>query len=368
MKILFLLPLLSDAYYHKRVKNLCHEGVTCSVIGFERNHYKGKSWPFKVTSLRNIDHGNFIKRIWYLLAAVPTIRKASANIDNIYAFNLDMLFLARISTLFIKDRPRFIYDIADIHPALYIQNFQSKLLRRLENILLKKVKVIVVASPNYIDGYFKVYHKNYPGSYHVIENKLNSLEKLTRHKKITPFPADNTTITIGYFGMIRCEQSLRFLSELLDRSHGSFKLYLRGKFLVNKQIETLITQSEHTEYGGPFINPDDLSEMHNAIDLVWAAQQLGEAHTKFSRTNRFYQSCYFDVPMITQEATQDDKMLKKYNLGITIQLDEFETSIKKLLGVTISDLKKWQKNIKKIPENHFIISDEYHVLIELLKK
>lgn len=368
MKILFLLPLLSDAYYQKRVNNLRHEGVSCRVFGFERNHYEGKSWPFRVTSLGNIDHGNFIKRIWYLLAAAPTIRKASANSDYIYAFNLDMLFLARMSTLFMKNRPGFIFDIADIHPVLYNQNVQSKLLRRLEDILLKKVKVIVVASPNYINGYFNVYHKNYLGSYHVIENKLNRIEQPSRQKNIPPFPPDDTTITIGYFGMIRCEQSLRFLSELLDRTNGSFKLYLRGKFLVSKQTENLITQSDYTEYGGPFINPDELSKMHNTIDLVWAAQQLGEAHTKFSRTNRFYQSCYFDVPMITQEGTQDDKMLKTYNLGITIQLDEFETSIKKLLEVTISDIKKWQSNIEKIPENHFIISDEYHELLALLKK
>ncbi|TVQ00264.1 MAG: hypothetical protein EA359_16095 [Balneolaceae bacterium] len=322
----------------------------------------------EIRSLGFIEHGKYFRRIWTLLASAKTIRKKIGHQDYIYSFNLDMLFLAWFSTLFLKDRPKFVYDLLDIHPILYKKTVLSGLLRAFERFLVRKTNVVVVASPFYIDGYFHELQTLYSTSYHVIENKLNTFDLPQNEgnrdvlKKTDDFP-----MVLGFFGIIRCPRSLKFLYKFLETSNGKFHLYIRGMFLVPEQFKELILTSPFVEFGGSYLYPDELSEMYGKIDILWAAQQLGEAHTKLSRTNRFYQGCYFKKPMITQAGTKDDEIVAGSNLGLSIDLNQPEQSMELLRN--IDDVKRldWQNNLNKVPKEVFLITDEYQELIQKLK-
>ena len=56
MKILFVLPVLSDSYYWKRIEQISELDIDCRVIGFERNHYPGKSISIPTEVLGQIEH------------------------------------------------------------------------------------------------------------------------------------------------------------------------------------------------------------------------------------------------------------------------------------------------------------------------
>jgi succinoglycan biosynthesis protein ExoL len=369
VNILFILPVLSDSHYQKRIENFLREGIRCSVYGFERLHYAGKPWPVEIRSIGFIEHGKYIRRIWTLISSAKTIRKKIGKQDYIYTFNLDMLFLAWFSTLFLKDKPGFVYDLFDIHPMLYKKTMLSGILRAFERFLVRKTKVVVVASPYYIDGYFHELQNLSSVAYHVIENKLNAFD-ITHNemnRNVLKKTADDP-IVLGFFGIIRCPKSLEFLYHFLETGNGKFHLYIRGLFLVPEHVKKMILKSAFIEFGGSYLYPDELSEMYGKIDLLWAAQQLGEAHTKLSRTNRFYQGCYFKKPMITQAGTKDDEIAGGNNLGISIDLNKPEQSMELLSRIDDTKLTDWQINLKKVPENVFLITDEYKQLIQKLNK
>lgn len=367
MKILFLLPVLSDSNYQKRIENFLRSGVQCSVVGFERHHYQGKPWPIEVHSLGLIEHGKYFKRVWTLLISAISLRKKIKNHEYIYAFNLDILFLAWFSSIFSKSRPNFVYEIFDIHPILYKKSIYSILFRKIERFLIRKVKVVVVASPHYIEGYFHEVQKLHSATYHVIENKLNSFDiSQNPDNSLSKKPSDEPII-IGFFGMIRCVISLNFLYDFLQKNNGRFRLSIRGLFMVPDDKKQMILKSNFSEYCGPYIYPDDLNDMYSKVDLIWAAQKLGEAHTRFSRTNRFYQSCFFKKPMITQAGTKDSEIVMENNLGITIDLDKPVESMDLISKIDRSDFKKWHGNLNAVPENVYLITTEYKELIEKIK-
>ncbi len=63
MKITFLLPLVSQPRFHKRIAALKELGAKIEIIAFERDYYPGKPLPESYLSLGNIEHERYIARI-----------------------------------------------------------------------------------------------------------------------------------------------------------------------------------------------------------------------------------------------------------------------------------------------------------------
>ena len=201
MNILFVLPVLSDSYYQKRIYKMSALGVKSTVLGFERDHYKGKSWSIPTDSLGYLEHGNYIRRLGKLLKAFFKIRSNISTQEALYAFNLDILLICWAARLFKSKKIKLIYDIADIRSVMVENGLISVLLRSIERLLVKRTSVVVVSSPAYIDGYFKDY-QNINQNFAVIENKVD--KDLPKSESLRDQPDGNKDyITIGYFGMLR---------------------------------------------------------------------------------------------------------------------------------------------------------------------
>jgi succinoglycan biosynthesis protein ExoL len=337
-------------------------GVKVTVLGFEREHYKGKPWPIDTQSLGFLKHGEFIRRIGILLKSVLKIRKNIKEQDVVYAFNLDILCISWIAGLFIWKKKLLIYDVADIQSIMVGNKGISIFLRAVERFLIWKTSAIVVASPAYIDGYFKGY-QNIDQNFLVIENKLEKgLSQIENHPKLNK---DN--ITIGYFGMIRCEHSLNFLKKLIKNNEDTIHLILQGIFLKTEKFESEFYDLKNARYDGPFVYPDDLATMYSNIDLVWAAHLHGETNSKWSISNRFYQACYFKKPLITQTGTMDAKRVQKYDIGCVIDLKDVSSSIQALKAIGNDQIKQWTKNLQNLPEDIYTYTDEHQQLLNLIK-
>lgn len=364
MKILFVLPVLSDSYYRKRIEKLSEIGVHCSVVGFDRDHYKGKPWTIPAESLGKIQHGQYFRRLGILLKSIFRIRKSLKNKDVIYAYNLDVLLISWLATLFQSGDIKIVYDVADIRSILAEEGFVSMILRSLERFLLKRTTVIVVASPAYIDNYFKPIQK-IQGDFFVVENKL---EKDLSHQTETVSPITKKNhVTIGYFGMLRCEKSLSVLKQLAENSKGEIRLLLRGLFLNTEDSEKEFRSLEFAKYDGPFVYPDDLHEMFANVDLVWGAHYQTQANKNWAIVNRFYQACYFKRPLIVQAGSQNARLVKHYNIGMEIDLENSKQAIEKIQSVDFSQIEIWQKNMREMPEDVYTFTDEHENFINLLK-
>lgn len=364
MNILFVLPVLSEAYYRKRIDKMRDAGVECSVYGFERNHYKGKAWDIKTVSLGHIKDEQYLIRILHLIRSVKTIRRAVKNHQVLYAFNLDILFLIWLGSMFQRNGKKVIYDVADIRPILMRKGFLPLLLRLLEKFLLNHASLIVVASPAYIEGYFKNIQKANK-KFFVIENKVDE-SKLRFNEVPKPVKNGTTDITIGYFGGLRCKKSLEFLLYLMKKNHDKLKLILRGFFFRTEAFENEFKKLKNATFKGSFVNPDDLVEIYSSVDLVWSAHMHGETNTKWAISNRFYQACYFKCPLIAQVNTQDAKRVDEYKIGCIIDLNDTEQSLQQIKAIDFEDVKRWRENMYKIPKEVYTLSDEHNRLLKLI--
>jgi succinoglycan biosynthesis protein ExoL len=363
MKILFVLPVLSEAYYQKRISKIRKLGVDCSVYGFERDHYKGKSWDIETVSLGQIKDEQYLVRIFYLFRSLKKIRKVVKTHDVLYAFNLDVLFLIWMGSLFQKKRKKIIYDVADIRPILIQKGFLPTLMRLIEKLILNQTSLIVVASPAYIKGYFRKI-QNVNNEFFVIENKVDE-DRIKLDLNNANIPVNKNNITIGYFGGLRCKKSLEFLLMLMTKN-SNLKLILRGFFFRTEAFKDEFHKLNNVTYKGPFVNPDDLEEMYSSVDLVWSAHMHGETNTKWAISNRFYQACFFKRPLISQINTQDAKLVSKYNIGCIIDLNDTKKSRKQIKAIDLKDVTHWRDKIFKIPKDVYTLTEEHIHLLKLI--
>jgi succinoglycan biosynthesis protein ExoL len=368
MKIVFLLPVHSDAHCLGRVSALQTLGVESQLLAFERDYYPGRLWPGGYRSLGRIQHGNYFKRLPALLKALSVVRSTARSSDVIYAFGLDMLLTAWFATRGLKRKVALVYEVSDIRVLLIGDSAISKLLRWLERYLLQHVVCVIVTSEAYVTGYFHKIQGMYNVNYQVIENKLES-------SKLSPISDDNKTsnlytnsvLRIGYFGLIRCRYSWVVLKSLVKRANGRIRVYIRGVLWRLGELEEEIQNTEFVEYRGPYISPDDLPTMYNQVDLIWAAHHHGETNTRWARANRFYEACYFKRPMIAQEGTQDGKVVSELELGINIDLLDVERSVEELLSVDKQMIDTWWQNLASLPINMYVYTDEHKKLLKILQ-
>lgn len=366
MKFLFILPALTDSYTRKRVTMINKLDVKCTVLGFEREHYEASPWGLDTTSLGHLTHARLIKRIPVMIRSIFKIRKEVESHDVLYCFNLDILFIGWLSTIFKRKNIKIVYDLADIHKILGGQGFLPSLLRTIERFLLERTDLVVVASPAYIDGYFRKV-QNASNKFFPIENKMLPVDKSSRNeKKSVNFPT-SSVLRIGYFGMIRCESSLKFLLHLLEKNKNDFELHLAGIFLLTESYKPYFEALENASYSGPFVYPDDLPELHNKVDIIWAAHIHGETNTKWAISNRFYQGCFYKRPLITQKETQDSKRVESFNIGTTLNLNNFDDSEQILKSINKEKMDTWIENMSRLPKEVHTYTDEHTKLIEMIK-
>lgn len=366
MKILFILPALTDSYTRKRVTMLKKLGINCTVLGYNREHYEASPWDLETMSLGQLAHTKLFKRIPVMIRSILKIRQKIESHDVLYCFNFDVLFIGWLSTIFRTGDIRIVYDLADIHPVLGTDGFFSSVLRAIERFLLKRTDIVVVASPAYIDGYFKKV-QNAENRFVVIENKMLPGEQPSAVQETSVWTPQKGVLRIGYFGMLRCEASLKFLRLLVEKHQGKFELLLRGIFLKTESYQSVFENLNHAKFDGPFVNPDDLPELYNSVDIVWAAHIHGETNTKWAMSNRFYQACFYNRPLITQVNTQDSERVKSYNIGTTLDLNDFKTSVHILQSINQEKMGTWKKNLHDLPKDVHTHTNEHTKLIELMK-
>lgn len=366
MKIVLLVPALSSVDGQNRLLELEKLGVECQVAGFKRKYYPGKEWGREVKSLGYIEHVNYFKRLKVLIKALPAIRKISRGSSYVYTFSFDILLISYLSLIGMRNKPAFVHDVSDIRPVFIGKHLPAKGLRWLERFLLRRVKVVVVTSQAYVSEYFHKIQKLYGVTFHLIENKLNPGTSPEPSEHPARLNKTENSFTIGYFGLIRCERSLQVLLEAATRFQGRISVMIRGVFLGTESYQKSIEEHPFMSYGGPYVAPDDLREIHDEVDLSWLVHAHSSENTKWSRIFRFYHAAYYKCPMIVQEGSQDGLVVDKLGLGLTVDIFDSGSVMEALDSLTFEDLEIWQSSLNRLPEEISLITDEYKKLVELL--
>ena len=369
MHVTFILTSLYDPYAISRIENIRRKGADTVVFGFKRKTSKGTPLHGNVTSLGYTEHGKYYKRIPAIIKSFFTVRKKVETTDVVYCTNLQTLLIGWLFCTSRKENIQLVYDVADVREVLIKKNFSSFFMRMFERFLINRTSIVVVTAPAYIDGYFKKIQRLLHTDYHIIENKIDASSIIKTGETISLTNAENSdTLTIGYFGVLRCKHSLELLYDVVQAAEGRIRLYLRGFFIEHLELnEQDILDSQYVTFGGSFVSPDDLQDIYSKIDLCWTAIYHAKSNVMWSRTNRFYQACYFRSPMITQQGTPDASQVEKHNIGFSIDLLNKRDALAKILSIKQKEIDTWKKNSLDLPEHIYVLTDEYDKLLEKLK-
>lgn len=368
MKISFICSVISHARFQRRFKFLQELGAEIKVYSFERNYYSGQLYVDKYISLGEIEDGKYLNRILPYLKSFNKIRRAIENSDVLYIFGLDLLLLTFLAKKTIKKDVKIIYEVGDIRGVLLKDSYKSKIFRKLEKKLLKDIDRLIVTSEAYIDGYYHEKLDMKDLNYQVIENKV--MPKGFSNSK-DQFNQTNDKIVIGYFGMLRCQWSWDILQIIANKGQEKFEIYLRGIPKGLKQFNETVEKTSNISYGGPYKSPDDLAEIYNSCDIVWACSPYKEndiGDWKWARATRFYEALYFKKPIVSQTGTEDAKFVSKYEIGKNISLGNIKRAADEILKLSNNDLANWHENIIKMPDEIYLYTDEHQKLYNFLQK
>jgi succinoglycan biosynthesis protein ExoL len=359
MKFLMVQPVQSQPRYHRRSHLLTKAGAKVKVLSFARDYAPTPTTSFPVELIGFIEAGNYKNRLLPFLRAIAPIRRNARAADVIYAYGLDMLLLCLVATLGIRCKKR-VYEVADIRPALLGSDLSSKIGRWLDRWALKSVDVLVVTSKKYIEDYFHGTLNACGFRYLEIENKPYFGNAVEAHTPAATVPKQH--LTIGYFGLLRCHASLRALEQLSAKT-DRFRIHARG-YTVDGFDATRIDALSNGEYGGPFVSPVDLPDMYNRIDLAWVCYKT--ANWESARSNRFYEACFYCVPMIVQRDTQDAQVVCDYDIGIAVDLDDSDQLCRHIMSIQDEDLARWRANLEELPRAIYEYGTEHTRLLEML--
>lgn len=359
LKILFFTTATEHTTFRKTARMLQKEGATVKLLGFTRNNYPASTDNISTNILGTLTHGSYIKRLFTLLKALRLLRKEAGMYDVVYCFALDTLLFARLALRFQKKT--IVYQVQDIRAILIGQSLKSKLARKLEKILIKKVSRLVVSSEFYFKNHFSRYY-NFPFSKTtVIENKLENPPDNCK-TEIQDNKRNNNTIVVGYFGVMRCKRSWEILRDTIKTSQGNFALYLRGKPDAIPNIDGEISETPNILFKGPYKSPDDLNTIYDMVDIVWAAYPFGygkEGNWQMARTIRFYEACAHKKPVLVQTGTPQAQFVKIHNIGLVIDMNLPAKVISQIQNITTENLLEWKKNLSVLDQSMFVHTIEY---------
>ncbi len=372
-KAIIFAPEIIDYRLTKRIQALEENGFQHVCLAYYRKR-DSKGIKTKYIRLATVKDKSYFLRVIKLASSLLVVysnRDKLRDTDLFYAINLDLAFLAYCTKKITGSNAPIIYEVADIMSIMLSKNIFGNLLRSLEKLILKKIKILVVTSPAYMKHYFWPIQK-YSGPWFLLENKLfidpeeESMSIATT--SISKLNTSKNTWTIGYFGALRCRRSLTIIKEIAESLLNNVTFNIRGYLMDLDEDDfenLLLSHRQNVRYRGSYKNPGDLPEMHEKIDFVWAFdfQERG-THSKWILPNRLYEGGFFEVPMLGPKGFEIANFIEKHKIGWTFDEPYAENIIRFLMKLKSEEYLKIKSNYKLISKMQFASKKDFSVMCQ----
>jgi succinoglycan biosynthesis protein ExoL len=371
-RILAVLPVLGQPRHAKRLDTLKSMGFHTSAIAFRREFHSGRLPDCDVQIIGQAEQGNYLHRLLSVMRALPKAHAAIAKADVVYAFGPDMALLSIVSQFSLggSRKPVFM-EIGDVVPLQVDGGLKGFLFRLVDRWLARRCSCVVTTTPKFLSEY---YHRwlgtDVAGL--VLENKVEtSFGNIVRDGGLRR-PRERGTrdrVRIGYFGLLGCPWALEVFEQLAHRHPGRFEFLLAGLPWTGVDLDGFLRRmGDQASYRGQFKSPNDLPDMYNAIDLVWACYPpIGprDFNLRWARPNRFYEACMFGVPLLSRLGSCDAVDVERFGIGLTIeQVDAGEAADWISANVTDANLARWRDAMCDVPIEVYQYTSEFRVLAE----
>lgn len=323
--ILYLAHDLGDPAIRRRVMTLQAGGATVTLAGFKRGDNALASVDgLTPIALGETEDGNFVQRIGSVVKAnfnLGSRLKGSPKPDIILARNLEMLAVARRANTLLGAGIPVVYECLDIHRLLLNNGLPGKILNAVQRALGQNVKLLVTSSPAFVENYFTPRSGlNLPVL--LQENKVLALDGDTIQPPSPRAPRAGDPWKIGWFGALRCRESLHILADFAARMEGKVEVILRGRPAYSEfdDFDGFVEKSPHLTFLGPYRNPEDLASIYREVQFTWAIDFFEEGlNSSWLLPNRLYEGCLHGALPIAVAGTETARFLQERHIGHVLE-------------------------------------------------
>ncbi|MBV8186206.1 MAG: hypothetical protein JOY64_00370 [Alphaproteobacteria bacterium] len=374
--LMYFGPDVTDASTIKRVQQFIDHGYRVTVFAFRRRRYSSDHQPpWPNVPLGFTSDGRYLHRLWAMLRAIPALlahRHEASRAAVFYARNIDQLILALLVRLLAGSRAPVAYEVLDIPPILMRRSVAAMLVRGVERLCLRPVDVLVVSSPAFHRNYFAAV-QNYRGRWFLLENKLHP--SIATMPTPMPMPARRRTASgrpwiVGYFGMIRGQETVALIARLAERLRGTVSFKFRGVLTTVDQatFEDMVSRSPNIVYGGPYAPHRDLAELYGGVDFAWALDLEHVDHnSRWLMPCRFYEAGYFGVPCLAVQDFEVGRAIETHRIGWTFDEPLEDALVQFFERLTSADYERVRSRLQAAPRSMFVAGEDVRGLCRLFE-
>ncbi len=315
--------------------------------------------------LGRLERGKLLKRIPTYKKSLERLMYLMPRSDVVFVYTLDNFLFAWMAKTAVKSDIKIVLFVLDIRKMFVGDSVFNHITQSFLLFAFERCELILVSSRYYIEDYAARFLNKVPERWLEIENKINPFELVNDNSEVEITRDSSDQLIIGYFGLIRCEHSLETLFKLVDEADGKFRVIIRGVFFELDGVAAIIEKQKWVSYGGPYNNPDDLSSIYNSCDIVWACYPFsGEkwGNHQWAKTNRFYEACFFQKPLITCIGSKDGEQVETAGIGMSVDLSTPEQAAQSLLSISGDRVKQWKSSLQSLPQAEFVYTNEFELL------
>jgi len=373
--LIFFTPDITETNTVKRVQEFIDNGFAPVVFGFRRGRYNSRyqpKWPHIVLGATR--DARYWHRLRALIGAVPRLLANRHHLRAAavyYARNVDQLALALLARRLFNPRAVVGYEVLDIQPLFVATGLRAALLRRIERLCLRAVRVLVVSSPAFYKNFY-VARQRFSGEWFLLENKLHrsALAAMPPRDKLTPARAHGDyRWVVGYFGLIRGEATFALMLRLARQLRHKVMFRFAGIFTTVReaQFRAALERQPNMVYDGEYANPEGLPALYGGVDFVWALDLENTAdNSRWLLPNRFYEAGLFGVPCLAVRGFELGNMVERARVGWTVGEPLEESLVRFFETLTAADYLQKRRRLATMPTNTFVADEDAAALCRIL--
>ena len=368
-RIIYLAPDCTDSAVRKRAHAFVSLGHELLSFSFRRDRYNvgwvpdwpnielGKSEERRLTSRALI----CLRALWIVFRERLSWRRATV----VYARNLDLALLALVGKLVTRCQAPLVYEVLDIHPILTRRDMRGAMMRWLERRVLRRCDLLVVSSPAYLRSYFHPV-QGFQGTTFLLENKRAPASIVDENRNLQYEVADHQPVwTIGWFGNLRCQQTLDILTEVADELPDRVKIYMRGcaSLLGEEKLSAAIDGRANMVFAGEYDAPDELATIYSQVHFNWCGDFSDGVSSVWLLPNRIYEGGYFGIPAIAIAGHETGRIVDERGLGVSLAAPFADGLKELLLNMNRDEYVRLRESIEAQPASNFVTTDDMAQLI-----
>ncbi|TMM53795.1 glycosyltransferase family 4 protein [Maribacter algarum] len=346
--LLVLAQSLEQPRVVKRIIEKAKDYDKIEVFGFKREIHEVNNFGIlenyenvKLNIVGTMANYKYMKRLAnYFRLIIAIYSKYGFKSKNLYVFGLD---IRMVSTLVANSK--IDYEISDIM-WLYKSPLQKSFLRRIDTNLAKWSNSVIFTSKGFYDSHYKMFVK--PENAIIKENKFKTYDKVS---PILDIKKDK--IRIAYIGAFRYSTIIeRLLQVVRENKNLVLNFYGDGFKTIVEEMKKNASENENIFFHGAFKNPDDLENIYAENNVNFVVYKNTLENEKVAMPNKFYESGFFNIPIVAAVNTYVGQRVLDQNMGWTIDID-YNSISKFLNNLQMDNIIKHHENIKRLDKSLF---------------